>query len=209
MENRRHQTVRIQLHLCCCSQNLWGHIDTTDIFCKIQCWALQGHYKPLTKLKIIPALSPAKRTPLGSGEQLGSAFGPGFKLDRFWVSKAFKKCSPSSHKESCFGALAWKAAWKLKNLLVSFNFLRINPSLRIALVLWNFRVWHKNVFLLNLSLLHFLGARRESSSKTPAGEGLRALWDQEMCGGGRRNSEAAEPHWGGEREDRRDPNGWK
>lgn len=89
--------------------------------------------------------------------------------------------------------MAWKAAWELKNLLVSFNLLRINPSLRIALVLWNYRVWHDNVFLLNLSLLHFLGASRESSSKTPAGERSRGLLDQEMCGGFRRSSEAAEP----------------
>lgn len=145
----------------------------------------------LTKLIIIPALSPTKRTLLGSGEQLGSAFGPGFKLDRFWVSKAFKKHSPSSHKESCLAALAWKAAWKLKNLLVSFNLLRINPSQRIALVLWNYRVWHNNVFLLNLSLLHFLGKRnqQQNSSRRDA-EG--SFLDQEMCGGCRRISEAAE-----------------
>lgn len=72
--------------------------------------------------------------------------------------------------------MAWKAAWKLKNLLVSFNLLRINPSLRIALVLWNYSVWHDNVFLLNLSLLHFLGVSRESSSRTPAGEMWRVLF---------------------------------
>lgn len=175
MENWRHQTVKIQLHLCCCSQNSLGHVDTTDIFLPIPCWELQGHYQHLTKLIIIAALSPAKRTPWGLGEQLKSAFGPGFKLGRFWVSEAFKKCSPSSHKEPCFGALAWKAAWKLKNLLVSFNLLRINPSLRIAVVLWNYRVWHDNIFLLNLSLLHFLGASWERSSKTPAGERSRVL----------------------------------
>lgn len=53
----------------------------------------------------------------------------------------------------------------LKDLLVGFNLLRLNPSLRIAHVLWNYRVWHDNVFLLYFSLLHFLGASRQSSSK--------------------------------------------
>lgn len=31
---------------------------------------------------------------------------------------------------------------KLKDLLVGFNLLGLNPSLRIAHVLWNYRVWH-------------------------------------------------------------------
>jgi len=118
-------------------------------------------------------------------------------LDRFWVSKAedLKKkqtknkkteTKQNSQKESCFGALAWEAALKLKALLVGFNLLRLNPSPRIAHVLWNYRVWHDNAF--SSLFLPFAFSQHEQAkwqqSSAEAGECSRACMGAWLVGPG-------------------------
>lgn len=87
---------------------------------------------------------------------------------------------------------------KLKALLVGFNLLGLNPSLRIAHVLWNYRVWRGNVFPLYFSLLHFLGAGKTAAEPCRGWRGVRALkglqgsaalLDREMCGYSKMRSE--------------------
>lgn len=93
---------------------------------------------------------------------------------------------PKDNSQSRFGALAWQAAPTLKALLVGFNLLRLNPSLRISRVRRNYRVWRDNVFPLYSSLL---GARRQNGSEAlkrrESAPGLcwtRRCWGTVRCG---------------------------